>query len=280
MAQVITEEEALTTLQAALRRWRSDTVGILAQLEARIQGALDLTEEETRRRRAHLAAIEAAASVPERRDALAAELQRASADYADMRTRASAVREAAGRLRAARRKAQPILEELVPAAISDLGGRTGSLRGYRASAVGPGVGVPATSRGNPGGAGATDDALASEGLKQVDLSQARFDDNPVVDGYHKGGTSEVDYRWALEAWHTSVQPAVLSGASRDDLARRDEESGAPPLRRQAVVYDMFMGSDRLIFDRRPDGSLDVTNGRHRVEVARSLGISHLPGVVR
>jgi ParB-like chromosome segregation protein Spo0J len=39
------------------------------------------------------------------------------------------------------------------------------------------------------------------------------------------------------------------------------------------------GSHPNRLDRRPDGTLNVVNGRHRIEIARELGITSLPAQV-
>jgi hypothetical protein len=67
--------------------------------------------------------------------------------------------------------------------------------------------------------------------------------------------------------------------SRDDFAARDGTRGAPPFRRTADVYDMILGSDPLRVEQRADGTLNVINGRHRIEIARELGVIHLPAAV-
>ncbi|MGO9751949.1 MAG: hypothetical protein ACLP22_10650 [Solirubrobacteraceae bacterium] len=112
------------------------------------------------------------------------------------------------------------------------------------------------------------------------LSTTNHSDNPVIDDYHKGGTTQSDYRWAVETWETVVRPGIAADATREDFARRDADRGATGFRRTAGVYDMFLGDDRIVFSRRPDGMLDVTNGRHRIDVARQLGITNLPGEIR
>jgi hypothetical protein len=39
---------------------------------------------------------------------------------------------------------------------------------------------------------------------------------------------------------------------------------------------MFVGSDPISVERRPDGSVVVINGRHRIEIVPGLGITRLP----
>jgi hypothetical protein len=170
------------------------------------------------------------------------------------------------------------------AAERDLDRRLGSLSGYRA--VGVSGGGTSGSNGPAGGSGNRADrspeerALQDRGLVSVPLSTTNHSDTPVIDGYLKGGATHSDYRWAVETWETVVRPGIAAGATREDFARRDADRGATGFRRTAGVYDMFLGDDRIVFSCRPDGLLDVTNGRHRIDVARQLGITNLPGEIR
>ncbi len=83
----------------------------------------------------------------------------------------------------------------------------------------------------------------------------------------------------VTTWDQLVRPGLDRGMFRDDFAARDQTRGAPPLRRTADVYDMILGSDPLRVERRADGTLNVINGRRRIEIASELGISHLPAAV-
>lgn len=127
--------------------------------------------------------------------------------------------------------------------------------------------------------------LAGTGLVNLDVDLADLDENPILDDdasngtFGKGGLSRADYRWAVQTWNDTVGPGVSSGKTRDDFAARDARSGARPMRRTADVYDMFLGADRIRADRQPDGSLNIVNGRHRLLIARELGIKSLPGQV-
>jgi hypothetical protein len=123
------------------------------------------------------------------------------------------------------------------------------------------------------------------GLADFDVSAAYLDENPILDDdrprpiFGKGGLSRADYRWAVQTLNDTVGPGVASGKTREDFAERDARSNAQPLRRTADVYDMFLGTDRIRADRQPDGSLNIVNGRHRLLIARELGIKNLPGQV-
>jgi hypothetical protein len=128
-------------------------------------------------------------------------------------------------------------------------------------------------------------SLSEMGITELDVSSADLDENPILDDHHsrrtfgKGGLSRADYRWAVQTWHDTVGPGVASGKTREDFAERDARTNAPPLRRTADVYDIFLGTNRILADRQPDGSLNIVNGRHRLLIARELGIKNLPGQV-
>jgi hypothetical protein len=119
----------------------------------------------------------------------------------------------------------------------------------------------------------------------VDVSSADLDENPILDDngsrrtFGKGGLTRADYRWAVQTWNDTVGPGVDAGKTREDFAERDGQSNAEPLRRTADVYDMFLGTDRIRADRQADGSVNIVNGRHRLLIARELGIRTLPGEV-
>jgi hypothetical protein len=68
-----------------------------------------------------------------------------------------------------------------------------------------------------------------------------------------------------------VLAAIENGADRDELRRLD----ATYLR----VYDAFFGDTAIRLVRRPDGRYEVTNGYHRIWLARQLGIDELPARV-
>jgi hypothetical protein len=121
--------------------------------------------------------------------------------------------------------------------------------------------------------------LARSGLADIDVAAADFADNPVTGSFGRGGLTRADYRWAMTTWDQLVRPGLDRGMSRGDFAARDETRAAPPLRRTADVYDMILGSDPIRVERRGDGTLNVINGRHRIEIARELGITQLPAAV-
>ncbi len=125
----------------------------------------------------------------------------------------------------------------------------------------------------------TPDWATDRGLQLVDVNLADFSDNPILDSFTRGGLTRQDYVWALTTWRDIVEPGLNRGLTADDFRDMDARSGAQPTRRVQDVYDIMLGSDPIHISQRPDGSWDVIGGRHRLEVARSLGISRLPAMI-
>ena len=122
-------------------------------------------------------------------------------------------------------------------------------------------------------------SLSQLGLTSIPLDQVDFSDDPILDGFTGKGLNKADYVWAVKAWRQVVEPGFKQGMGRDDFVALDNEHDAVFPRSMARVFDTFLGSNCITCSRRPDGSLDC-NGRHRVEVARELGITNLPARVR
>jgi hypothetical protein len=138
----------------------------------------------------------------------------------------------------------------------------------------PGAGGAAGAPG-PGGLAA---ALATQGLELVDVDRPDCSDNPIR-AWDKGGASITDYRWAVETWETHVAGMVAAGSTHDDLEALDRQSGATGFRRLAGVWDFFLGSEPITLDEDASGTQRVVSGRHRLEAARQLGVTHLPARV-
>ena len=156
-------------------------------------------------------------------------------------------------------------------------GGSGAKGGGRSA--GPGAPVPAASPVSSAPE-ALDARLMSHGMTLIDVSAVDFSDNPLQGAFGRGGADRSDYDWTVKTWNDVVGPGVARGMTRDDFAAQDSSSGAPALRRTADVYDLFLGdTDRIRASYRPDGSLDLGNGRHRAQAARALGIQWLPAQV-
>lgn len=267
-----TSPEAVAQLRSALDAWATDAVGIVRQATAAAAGLVDQTEREVRARSTREAALEAAlqAASDDSRERIRRELLLATAALESARVGLVHAQETARAAQALQRRIVEATSGRVPRAAQALKRKLDALGEYAA--------VPIPSSAATSGAGSNGSDFGVAGIVDVPIEKARFDDNPILDGFSRGGASISDYRWAVETWETVVRPGVLAGKNRDDFARRDTDAGRHSgFRRTAGVYDMFLGSDPIHFTRRTDGTLDVASGRHRVEVARQLGITHLPG---
>lgn len=275
MAQVRTRDEAIALVDRALHEWEWALTGILTQATGVGQAAQGEAQQVVSLCATRVSALEAAAAAADERQRpqLEAQLVRARALH-DQARRASVriadVAAGVGQLANAHSRTGTAQ---VSAARGQLGSMSRALESYRVGNVGSGGGPSA-----PASTGTAAVAqLSSFGLTDLDVDAADLADTPLQGEFGRGGASRADYRWAVQTWSDTVGPGVARGMTRDDFAARDQRYGAPPLRRTADVYDMFLGTDRIRVDRRADGSLNIVNGRHRLQVARDLGIRSLPG---
>jgi hypothetical protein len=301
MTEIRTRDEALAAIDRALVRWAAEAAGTLAQAMAAATGAHAAAQAETTRRAQKVATIEALLRSLQPDDPLRAQVQR---DLVRAQTSLDAARRATQRIaevapQVARLQHSHVrtAEPTVSAARADVSRRVSALDAYRAARTGADVGaaiagIVSGALGAVGAAGAAALAavtaspassapggptwLARCGLADIKVAEADFSDNPITGSFGRGGLTRADYRWAVTTWDQVVRPGLDRGMSRDDFAARDQTRGAPPLRRTADVYDMILGSDPLRVERRADGTLNVINGRRRIEIASELGISHLP----
>jgi hypothetical protein len=284
MAEVRTRDEAIASVDHALQAWATEVAGVLIQAQSVARAACDEVDSIVRKRANEVAAIEAllASADHEERRKLQAKLVRAK-EASDQARRASLqVKDVFAGVSQLSRTHTTATTSQVASARSQLSAMSSALQGYRSSGGGFGGSGGSSSTGNTPGEGSPRIA----GLSDVDVSSADLDENPILDDngsrgtFGKGGLTRADYRWAVQTWNDTVGPGVAAGKTRDDFAERDGQSNAPPLRRTADVYDMFLGTDRIRADRQQDGSLNILSGRHRLLIARELGIRSLPGEVR
>ena len=273
MSVIQTRDEAITSLDQAFGTWSGTWRGVWQQAAAQAAAACSEIDAERRHRATRVAALEAALSAAsdEQRGVIAAQLERARRSLNGASVAAADAQRASEALRSEVRRVTTASDAVVSRAQADLRRRAGSLSDYRQSS-----GTSTTGLNGHGGPPPSGGILPAE-LTEVSLRDLDYGNNPLVGAFGKGGASKGDYRWATETWETVVRPGVGKGMSRDDFAARDSEHRAPPFRRTADVYDLFLGnSDRIVLSRTQAGKLDIVNGRHRVAVARELGITHLP----
>jgi hypothetical protein len=279
MTDVRTGDEAIATLDHGLTQWSVTVTGVLTQAGATVAGAATRAADIVRKWAIKTAAVEArlgTLKASEDSRQLQVELAHCRQSLNTAREAASRIDHIAQQVAALRRTHAQRGTSLVTDARADLLRRSRALISYRSAGMGPvGGDSVGLSDNTP-----SDSALARVGLGQVDVDKATFEDNPIIGEFGRGDTTRADYRWAVETWDAVVGPGVSRGMAREDFERRDADRGAGPLRRTAAVYDMFLGeTDRILVGQRSDGTFDVTNGRHRLEVARELGIRSLPGKI-
>lgn len=284
MTEVRTRDEAIASVDQALQLWSRNVTGVLTQAQNAARVARAEVESIVRKCSNDVAALEAllVAADEEQRRLLQAKLVRARDAHERAEQASARVNEVDARLSLLNRTHITTATSQVSSARAQLAAMSRALDVYRSAGAGFGGGG-----GSRGGSAAAvgGGALVGVGLSDLEVDSADLDDNPILDDdrsqgtFGKGGLSRADYRWAVQTWNDTVGPGVAGGKTREDFVERDSQSGAKPLRRTADVYDIFLGSDRIRADRQPDGSLDIVNGRHRLLVARELGIKTLPGEV-
>jgi hypothetical protein len=280
VTQVRTREEALALVDSALATFNEQVGGVLTQATAVANSAVQQAEGVVRRFETKVCALEAALRTAEKeeRRRIQAELIRAREQLNQTRQASKRVADVSEGVRTLQRSYVLQCSPIVAAGRGHLAGRVRAVQEYLSSRSG---GASGGSGGSAvAGASGLSAVLAGLGMTSVSVASADLDGTPIQDGFKRGGLSRGDYRWAVQTWNDTVGPGVARGMTRDDFAARDKgEPPAPLLRRTADVYDMFLGSEAIRADRRPDGSLNIINGRHRLQIARELGIKDLPGRV-
>ncbi len=157
-------------------------------------------------------------------------------------------------------------DDRIPVARAELRRLHGALDAYQA------VVIPAGATGSVTGSS----GISAYGLSAIDLSLVDTADNPIEGEFGRGGVTRADYRWMVETWASVVGPGVESGMNRDDFEALDARRQARPLRRTVDVFDIFT-TDPIAIDHMPSGDHVIRRGRHRIEVAKELRLTSLPG---
>jgi hypothetical protein len=176
----------------------------------------------------------------------------------------------------ARRSFLTALEDHAPRAEASTQDLSAQLRQY--------LGSGAESQGAPsrGGRGSSDSkdgsGTPSSGIQRVDLSQIENDRQETM-SYDKVSREHVAS--GLNRLKTVVEPAVAMGKGPDYFKARDAAEGLSGEHSYSGVHNWFYNSDHAIkLSQTDSGRYTVTNGYHRLAVARELGIDSLPAVVR
>jgi hypothetical protein len=99
-------------------------------------------------------------------------------------------------------------------------------------------------------------------------------------GDFRGDATADNLGWWLTALHEVVLPAMRHGYGADYLAERDAAEGLAGIRSYLSCYRGFFGDSAVKLSLRPDGRYDVTNGYHRLWLARQRGETDIPARIR
>jgi hypothetical protein len=113
-------------------------------------------------------------------------------------------------------------------------------------------------------------------VQDIPLDQINWED--------VGALGEADYRkvtreevqQGLLKLEQVVRPAVQQGACGDDFSRMDAEQNLDYAHGYRCIYDAFYGPNECIVVEKVGDRYQVINGRHRLLLARELGLSSLP----
>jgi hypothetical protein len=162
---------------------------------------------------------------------------------------------------------------------SQIGGSGGATAGS-ASGMGDGAGWGSV----PGGLGGEASTSPEPRVGDTELVEVRLDRIDTGDSQVSGPGSfrKTDYatmRDGVQRLDEVILPAVKGGAGHDYFAAMDAQRGLSHERGYLRVYEAFFGDDSLRLDANPGGGYTVTNGYHRIYVARELGLQTLPARV-
>ncbi len=131
---------------------------------------------------------------------------------------------------------------------------------------------------------ATDEMVSLDGLPQgmalIPLGKCEDGDRVRGPSDFGKGYSPDDLEWGVTALYEKVLPRVTRGGDVAGLLRdSDVGQGRYGLRSLSDTYSGFFGDSAIAVDRTPNGRFDITNGAHRIWVARQMGVTHLPARV-
>lgn len=111
------------------------------------------------------------------------------------------------------------------------------------------------------------------GYTMVNLSDIEDVD---VNGYKQDVTPD-DLAWGLGALQAVVGPGISRGLTLEDFRQMDDELGQCGNRSYAGTYNGFFSKNEcIVIEPSPNGKFHPGNGRHRIAVARSLGMTTIP----
>jgi hypothetical protein len=117
------------------------------------------------------------------------------------------------------------------------------------------------------------------GVQEVPISQIDTSDRDITSSDFGKGYSPEDLKWAMNALHEVVLPALAAGHDADYFAKRDAAEGRMGTRSYSDTHSGFFHDDHAIRLSSTGGRYHVENGYHRIWVARQMGLTHVPARV-
>jgi hypothetical protein len=292
------DPEAITQVAAALVRYAEAERDAIARADVALRRSSTEVSSAHAARQAELDRATAALSACHRAEgrdcsALAMEVSRARERLDRARQARSIIQQAEAQFAVRKTRQAAAVDAIVTSARARLGRNAADLATFLGSPTGAGGPMTGTGGGPPGTTGATGGALGGSsservpsgfppGFAMVRLSDIDDGGDAVTNRSEFGkGYSPEDLRWAHEAFHDVVLPALALGKGMDYFRERDSREGLMGTRSYADTFAGFLNAGRPgrgdeVALSRTGGGFHVDNGRHRIAVARAMGLSEIP----
>lgn len=138
------------------------------------------------------------------------------------------------------------------------------------------AGSSVQTNGRRGSAGASPPRFAEKGMVSIGVDDIPDEEIGLLT---KEDFRKYSYDEMLEGarcFDRDVRPAVETGSGRDYFQAKDRETGSDYEHGLERLYDAYFGSEPIRVTRLSSGRLEVTNGRHRLFVAKQAGVRTVP----
>lgn len=116
-----------------------------------------------------------------------------------------------------------------------------------------------------------------QGFSMIPLDLIDSSDRDITAASFGKGTSPEDLVWAHQALRDVILPGLRHGMTADQFRELDTQQSRTGSRSYLTTFSKFFEKgDAIRLVHRPDGTLEVEHGYHRIWVARGLGLSHVP----
>lgn len=203
-----------------------------------------------------------------------AQLQEAQQRLKDVQTGIRMVGQAVDTYHIQAQRTTRLLSSSFPNAISFLTSKIADLQAYLSGGVG--------NASTPGGYSSSSRGYGTaphQGIDIVHLDQIDLSDSHVTGA---GDFKKVSPQTMIEGFQKLqdvVIPAVAKGADADYFARLDASQGLDNANGYLNIYHVFYGDTSCIRLDKVGNKYTVTNGYHRLFIARHLGITSVPAKV-